>query len=68
MLFKLFRISDSLELFQSLQEANQHHAQFWQNYAKVLEFNSNYQEAYHAYKNVLAWILMQPINLIWLIF
>ncbi|EAK6095830.1 hypothetical protein QNQ85_001449 [Campylobacter jejuni] len=54
LLFKLFRISDSLELFQSLQEANQHHAQFWQNYAKVLEFNSNYQEAYHAYKKCLS--------------
>ncbi|MBZ7935597.1 hypothetical protein H2279_02925 [Campylobacter sp. B0100352/1] len=54
LLFKLFKIEQSLALFQSLQEFNQHSAQFWQNYAKVLEFSSNYQNAYHAYQKALS--------------
>ncbi|MBZ7942236.1 tetratricopeptide repeat protein [Campylobacter molothri] len=54
LLFKLFKIEQSLTLFYSLQEFNQHNAQFWQNYAKVLEFNSNYQNAYHAYQKALS--------------
>ncbi|HEC1878359.1 TPA: hypothetical protein R1794_001697 [Campylobacter jejuni] len=54
LLFKLFRVDDSLKLFQSLEEVNQHHPQFWQNYAKVLEFSSNYQGAYNAYQKCLS--------------
>lgn len=54
LLFKLLRIPESLELFQSLCQTNQNHAQFWQNYAKVLEFSGNYQGAYDAYQNALS--------------
>ncbi|QOW63538.1 hypothetical protein IRA69_05855 [Campylobacter hepaticus] len=54
LLFKLFKISESLRLFQSLEIYNQYNAQFWQNYAKVLEFDSNYQGAYNAYQKCLS--------------
>ncbi|MDE5603703.1 MAG: hypothetical protein K2I71_07305, partial [Helicobacter sp.] len=54
LLFKLFRIPESLELFQSLSQANQNQAQFWQHYAKVLEFSGNYQGAYDAYQKSLS--------------
>jgi len=51
---KLFRIQESLDLFASLQEYNQHNAPFWQNYAKVLEFSSNYQAAIAAYEKSIS--------------
>ncbi|WP_104721789.1 tetratricopeptide repeat protein [Helicobacter mesocricetorum] len=54
LLFKLFNIPQALELFHSLEEFNQDHAQFWQNYAKVLEFSGNYQGAYNAYQKCLS--------------
>lgn len=54
LLFKLLRIKESLELFDSLVEANENNAQFWQNYARALEFNSNYQGAYNAYQKALS--------------
>ncbi|TXE86306.1 hypothetical protein FPD38_06575 [Campylobacter volucris] len=53
LLFKLLRLQESLELFENLCEFNQNNAQFWQNYAKVLELTSNYQGAYDAYKKAL---------------
>ncbi|WP_139453231.1 hypothetical protein [Campylobacter armoricus] len=54
LLFKLLRLEESLELFQSLCDYNQNNAQFWQNYAKSLELNGNYQGAYNAYQKALS--------------
>lgn len=54
LLFKLLRLQESLELFSNLCEYNQNNAQFWQNYAKVLELSSNYQGAYNAYQKALS--------------
>ncbi len=52
--FKLLQIEDSLKLFGSLEEYNQNNASFWQNYAKVLEFSSNYEGALEAYKKSIS--------------
>ncbi|WP_038815371.1 hypothetical protein, partial [Campylobacter jejuni] len=54
LLFKLLKIKESLTLFDSLVEANEGNAQFWQNYARALEFDSNYQGAYNAYQKALS--------------
>ncbi|MFY4766128.1 hypothetical protein ACOTVC_04500 [Campylobacter sp. GB48] len=54
LLFKLLRLQESLTLFESLCEYNQDNAQFWQNYAKVLELSAHYQDAYNAYQKALS--------------
>ncbi|AJC85258.1 hypothetical protein IMC75_02040 [Campylobacter peloridis] len=53
LLFKLYDLENSLKLYDFLQEYNQDNAAFWQNYAKALEFSTNYQEAYEAYSKAL---------------
>nr|MCR6537470.1 hypothetical protein [Campylobacter lari] len=54
LLFKLLNLEESLTLFESLCEYNQDNAQFWQNYAKVLELSAHYQDAYNAYQKALS--------------
>ena len=52
--YKLRKLDKALELFASLKESNDKNAAFWQNYAKALEYSTNYEEALNAYKKALS--------------